>query len=262
MVLRFRSVEVTDGLFEYVLGSNVSFPRGIFDEDTLRYLGVTVESAAEMTPRKRITATAYAHHARIADNALEADLADSAIAVRGGPYLKKEGDTLQGNLYLWEDQGRIYTNSGGASLVFRDEGEEKVHLYGYTFGSLYLYDNHGVRGAVLDAGLNSGGYLELLDADSSVHIVIDANEPGDNAAILPDGAVNSDEMLDEPGVAFESTTIVKALYDGIMVDIDSITITTPALGYIVVQAKAVGMISGTMGVISVMHRLMKPPAAV
>ena len=243
----FQSVEVVDGLFEYLLGSNVSFPRGIFDDDTLRYLGVTVGTASEMAPRKRITSAAFAHHARIADNALDADMADSAKTLRGGPYLKRNGDTLQGNLYLWEDQGRIYTNSGGASLVFRDEGDEKAHLYGYTFGTMYLYNNTGVRSAILDAGLNSGAYLELLDSDSSVHILIDANESGDDAAIFPDDAVNADEMLNEPGIASEAGFTTITLDATVMETIETVTITIPTSGYIVVQAKAWGVTLGTTG---------------
>ena len=56
------SVTVTDGLFSVLLGSVAQLDESAFS-DALRYLGVKVDSDPELTPRTRITATAYAFQA-------------------------------------------------------------------------------------------------------------------------------------------------------------------------------------------------------
>lgn len=70
----FRTVQITGGLFSYELGLDVIFSSNLFS-DTTRYLGITVGTDPEISPRTKLTSQAYAFHALSAD---KADLAKNA----------------------------------------------------------------------------------------------------------------------------------------------------------------------------------------
>jgi hypothetical protein len=59
----FQSVQVTNGLFTYLLGKDVLFPANLFTVSPDRWLGITVGVDPEMTPRTRMVGSAYALHA-------------------------------------------------------------------------------------------------------------------------------------------------------------------------------------------------------
>jgi hypothetical protein len=62
------SVTVEDGLFNVLLGSGTSIPDSVFD-GSVRYLGLTVGSDAEMTPRRPLVSVSYAFRSEHADTA-------------------------------------------------------------------------------------------------------------------------------------------------------------------------------------------------
>jgi hypothetical protein len=68
----FQTINTVDGLFNYQLGSNVALPSNIF-ADTNRYLGITLGTNPEITPRTRFITTSYAFKAQSADIALDAN---------------------------------------------------------------------------------------------------------------------------------------------------------------------------------------------
>lgn len=59
----FQTVQVTDGLFTYILGKDVLFAADLFTISPDRWLGVTVGADPEITPRTRMVGSAYAMHA-------------------------------------------------------------------------------------------------------------------------------------------------------------------------------------------------------
>ncbi|KPL02263.1 MAG: hypothetical protein AMJ90_06340 [candidate division Zixibacteria bacterium SM23_73_2] len=61
-------VQVTNGLFNVTLGSISTLSSYVFD-GSVRYLGITVGSDSELSPRTRLTSVAYAYKADIADSA-------------------------------------------------------------------------------------------------------------------------------------------------------------------------------------------------
>ena len=63
----FRPVQVNDGLFTYLLGSNVPFESDVWVGDSTRYLGITVGLDAEISPRVKMTSNPFAHHAAFSD---------------------------------------------------------------------------------------------------------------------------------------------------------------------------------------------------
>ncbi|MBN2104222.1 hypothetical protein JW835_09310 [bacterium] len=62
-----ESVTVTDGYFTVLLGSETPIPKSVFNGEDC-YLGITVGSDAEMTPRKRLVSVGYAFRAGEADS--------------------------------------------------------------------------------------------------------------------------------------------------------------------------------------------------
>ncbi|MBU0984615.1 MAG: hypothetical protein KKA42_12130 [candidate division Zixibacteria bacterium] len=76
-----QPVEVKNGLFSYDLGAAVPLPGDVFSKDTTLEVGIKVGSDAELTPRTRLTTTAYAYQALRADTAA---VALSAPAGDGG----------------------------------------------------------------------------------------------------------------------------------------------------------------------------------
>lgn len=65
----FQTVQVIDGMFEYLLGTHVPMPHDLFATDTIRYLGITVGTDNEIMPRTRLVAAPYAYQALLADTA-------------------------------------------------------------------------------------------------------------------------------------------------------------------------------------------------
>jgi len=62
----FHDVAVTNGLFSYLLGSNVTLPDSIFNSQNL-YLGIAVESDPEISRRTQLTSSAFAFKAQVSD---------------------------------------------------------------------------------------------------------------------------------------------------------------------------------------------------
>ena len=68
-----QSVDVEDGVYNVLLGTVTPFPFGLFSDD--RYLGITVGTDQEMSPRQRLVSVPYAFTAEEADT-LEGYIAD------------------------------------------------------------------------------------------------------------------------------------------------------------------------------------------
>lgn len=76
----FQSVTVNDGFINYVLGSNVTMLPGLFAISPARYLGITVGTDAEISPRSQLLSVPYANQAHLAD---QAGFADDAQTLAG-----------------------------------------------------------------------------------------------------------------------------------------------------------------------------------
>ncbi len=64
----FQVVELSNGLFEYGLGSHVPLPAELFTEDGVRYLGMTIDVNPESQPRIQLVCTPYTYRAHFADS--------------------------------------------------------------------------------------------------------------------------------------------------------------------------------------------------
>ncbi len=64
----FRTINTVNGLFSYELGSSIAFSSNLF-ADTVRWLGITIGTDPEISPRTRITSQPFAREAVNADTA-------------------------------------------------------------------------------------------------------------------------------------------------------------------------------------------------
>jgi hypothetical protein len=92
-----QAVPVAGGLFTYQLGSVAPLPDNLFSADTVRYLGITVGTDAEISPRVRMISAPYAYQALRSDSsdyatyagnagmASQAMMATDAMALEGAP---------------------------------------------------------------------------------------------------------------------------------------------------------------------------------
>ncbi|MEZ5357340.1 MAG: hypothetical protein R3F48_00825 [Candidatus Zixiibacteriota bacterium] len=240
-----QDVTVSGGLFTYTLGSVVPLPHNIFD-NALRYLGIQVESDAELTPRTMFTAVPYTYRALKADTATVANgLTDTAA----DGFVKSSGDTISGSLEFYGGGGyggRIAVYDNAANLQLEDADGLKSILFGSSYGTLSLYDNSGDLTATLNAGYSAGGSLSLYAGDGAFKMRLNSNGVGNAAVQFPNDAIDSDEILDEPGISFANLySSVDLVYDEV-IDIRTIDITIPAAGYVYVMAEFTVALYGTL----------------
>lgn len=278
-----QAVTTSNGLFSYLLGSNVAFPTDIVS-DSARYLGIKVESDPEISPRTKFTSVMFAYHAATADG----------LSAAGDVWLDETGDELSGDLLFGAsgNYGLIDIRPSAARLYLKTSGQNKAILYGDDFGSLVLSDMNNYGAAFLDAnatdgGLfwlrngngeitarmegttSAGGLMALESAYSELRILatggsdgglqtwynlntpwisFEADLNGDASANFPDDAINSDEIKNEPGIVSDVNSNLVALTSTTMTDIATVTITIPSEGYILLTAKAWGYHGGTTGI--------------
>jgi hypothetical protein len=147
----------------------------------------------------------------------------------------------------------------GAMLVFNDNNEVRAQTYidGLAdFGAFWTLGPNQSSNVLIganNANYNKG-FIDVFDETGTSQVQIFVDEPdgdgivvadqlilnentyGDLSAILPDNSVNSAEILNEAGIASEQTTN-STLLSTVMQDLETVTITIPADGYILVQGK-------------------------
>lgn len=150
-------------------------------------------------------------------------------------------------------RAQVAGGSGGSLAFWDDDGDLSTQLIGSnSFGGLLLMSrDDGNAGVTVRGGISGdgeGGVVQLMDGTGSLlpTIGLYGGAAGDDAVELPTDAVNSLEMLDETGIATSRLTSGFALSaSSISQNILTVTVTTPAAGYIVVEGNAYHQISGT-----------------
>jgi len=214
------AVPLNNGLFNVILND---IPDTAFTKPD-RWLGITVNADPELTPRIKFTSVAYSYLA------LKADTADALI---DDIYLDETGDDLTGHLNLGTGGigGNVEIGNDYANINLKNNNNVTTDIYGELFGEVILYDMDYTETANLSAHSSNGGELELRNGDGTPSMRLYAGgSSSDLKVILPDSAINSDEILDEPGVARDSYHLV-ALTDTYLT-LATVDITTPAPGYV------------------------------
>lgn len=152
---------------------------------------------------------------------ISGETASERVPLSSTPYARAAGGLqVRGD----SDSLAIRTYSASHRLsVFDTTGNETVRLQGAAYGEL------------------------RLSVDTSVAISLNAGLANDSSVMLPDNAINSEEMLNEPGVTVYTGSTFKTLVTGGMTDLVVLEITVPEEGYVVLHGKCYAILSGTTG---------------
>ena len=243
-----NAVPLTKGGFNVMLGTvtplNLAF-------DVPYYLGIAVNGGAELAPRVSLTSSPYGLSLRlpfsgsasssapvlsVANGGAGADIALDHLLTIGSPTASGElrmgqngAPSITAQLYDYSAAGAaldFYDESGGFTLAIEPDGNG-------TGGYFYVGGGTGGGSVVVD-GMSSGDSPEFrIEGPGSSTDFVTTNS-GDAAVTLPASSVSAAELLDETGIAQEHGSSVDL--NATMTDIVSVTITTPAPGYVVVKA--------------------------
>ena len=245
-----QPVTVSGGLFTYVLGSDVPFPSDLLDPEYL-YLGIKVGSDPEINPRQRLISVPYALESLNSDTA---DVARKLSPSAADDYLQSAGDTLWGDLVFGREgansKGSLYLGEDFATLNLSDQGWIVVQLSSYGYGELIMRDAERDYSVLLSASSGPGGFLRLADSTGNFDIGLFGGKEGNDAVRFPDDAIDADEILDEPGIASNTTsasTSVQITTAGTMMDVAEVTIATPSPGYLHIIARYSVSFANTTG---------------
>jgi hypothetical protein len=255
-------VAVSRGGFSVILGSVA--PLSGLGFDVPYWLGITVGAGTEMTPRVQLASSPYGLSLRLpfagavssASPALAIGNAGAGPAINADPLLTVGTPSRDGEVQVYGNGvvgARIfdYYNHGGALDLVDPSGNLTVGMEpdqdGGGAGYLWI---DGANGYVEVDGNDGSGdpTVSITGAGSTTYFQTDLT--GDYAVSLPASSVSAAEILDEPGVAQGHTIdIVNVPIGSTMGDMVTVTLTTPASGYIVVGADGQHGIGGSAAAI-------------
>lgn len=151
------------------------------------------------------------------------------------------GDASGGELELYNNAGEPTHYLGGQTFALKTGGLYTTKIFANappTGGVFTIQDEDGQGLILMNANNSGGGQLQLQDATGSSSIRLFGNYSGDNSVLFPDDAVNSDEMLNEPGIASNTTTTSYSASHLAMGDVVTVDLEIPSAGYILVTADA------------------------
>ncbi|HOP08142.1 MAG TPA: hypothetical protein PLF13_12710 [candidate division Zixibacteria bacterium] len=109
-----------------------------------------------------------------------------------------------------------------------------------------LYAEDGHERAIMKAN-DIGGQLLLMKPEDEIGIGLHAGLTGNQAVILPDSSVSSEETFNEPGLTVDLEVTPVTLITMEMTDLAVVEIEIPEEGYIVLEGKCYVELSGTTG---------------
>jgi hypothetical protein len=207
-----NNVPVAKGGFNVLLGSVASLSALTFDAPY--YLGVAVNGGAELSPRIALASSPYS---------LGLKLPFTISQTPGQPLI--QGDNLAGF---------------GGSLQGLDSSGNTTWFLEPDFngsGAFMFLTRNGTNGGFTVDGNFAGTGNTSVSINGTSSMTFNTNSVGDASVVLPADAISAGEILDEPGIAQGKVNGSVSLSTvATMADIVTVTITTPAPGYIVVQA--------------------------
>ncbi|MFH1404817.1 MAG: hypothetical protein ABIH21_01810, partial [Patescibacteria group bacterium] len=167
------SVTVTDGVFNVLLGDTTggaqnALPDDLFDDNSTLYLGLTVGSDSEMTPRMRLASAPYAMQAG------DSDLLDGMDSTA---FLASSGDTATGNFdftsAVMAGASPLVFEGGTANdfettFAFTDPTDDQIITFQDGSGTVAFTSD-------ITQGLWETGIYGVYEDDSSVIIGADAD---------------------------------------------------------------------------------------
>jgi hypothetical protein len=253
-------VPVSKGGFSVVLGNGTSLSGLAFD--VKYYLGITVGGGPELSPRVELAASPYGMSLRLpfsgnessAGPVLSIHNGGAGPAISADPRLDVGSTTSDGTINVLRNGstnpvvsahvGSTYGNGG--QLDMKDEnGTVEASLFPYSADGYWLYvggDASGVNG-IAGVGNYDGLNNPTLFMIGANDMFFNTANTGDATVQLPTDAIDSGEILDEPGIAQGHVSGSMNLGTS-MTDIVTATITIPSTGYIVVEADGQHNVAG------------------
>ena len=152
------AVTVTEGVFNVVLGSSSPIDAGILDGDC--YLGITVGTDSEMSPRMKLTSGAYSIRAGYAESVANASVSTSALVDTAVTEAKIAG-------------GAVTSEKLASASVTSDK------VASGTLTAAHLQDGAVIAEILDDDGPGSGLDADFLDGyDATAFSLSDHNHDG------------------------------------------------------------------------------------
>ena len=226
------AVPVVRGGFSVILGSVTPITLPF---DTQYWLGISVGGGAELAPRVQLASSPYG---------LSLRLPFSGSASSGGPALSIK-NTGAGPDIVVDHQLNIGSATTDGTADWYRSGFREASVFPFGPVGYWLYvggDTYGGKGIAAIGNANSVGDPDLFMIGNTNILSLDLTQTGDATVQLPTDAIDSGEIIDEPGIAQSKaggTTVGTS-----MTDFTSVTVTTPADGYIFLTANGTHYISG------------------
>ena len=267
----FILVPVTDGLFEVFVDFNTT--GSIFDSNQTRWLQVSIRENGgpnyiPLLPRQRIAPAPLSNYALrsgyaiASGNTLQEVYDNGAKIIRdpgGDPIdIRSSSPTTPAQLNLGSTNG---DEGAGELVIFSRLGSSMFSIFRDpdTGGGAFLRLNRnesGDAGFIIDGNLGGteSAQVSIHGPDNTIQFITGAL--GDDTVIVPVDAINAAEILNEVGAAEVADSSGTVLTEGLAaVDVlNSVTISAPADGYVLVLASAeftVSHISGTNSSINI-----------
>ncbi|RJR26444.1 MAG: hypothetical protein C4574_07215 [Candidatus Latescibacterota bacterium] len=183
-------VQITDGLFNVILGTITALPVDLFSSGVDRWLSVAVDLDSEMSPWTRITSVPWAFKAAVADSALSAGSAPSGWTVSGNNVYS----TVSGNAGIGANSpiGKLHVADVAVGLpvaavyneqIILDDSDAVLGLFSTAGGS---YGSAITMGEIVDGALtNKWSIYRTTGASSRLTFSFGADPSyAANAAIL------------------------------------------------------------------------------
>lgn len=249
-----HNITTNAGLFSVQLGSNGSPLNNYEFNHAECWLGIQITGEAEMSPRQRLVTVPFAQRIATLDGA-DGGTVNSDLVVKNSIHLGMGSSLGDGRVYVYQAGTATPVlkatslNDQGGHLQIIDENNSLLAELSPDLNNegAYFYVKGGTTNEyfMVDGNDNGTGDPLVSIVGSGSSTVIQTNFSGDASVQLPTDAIHSDEMLNEPGIASEQTTAQTTLNSSAMSSLQTVTITTPADGYVLVQGKCYMKTFGT-----------------
>lgn len=167
------------------------------------------------------------------------------VTTESGLFVHRLGSVTPLQSALFVDNGRLFlaVTVDGQQLAPRTRLTSSPTSVAAS--QLRITDNSGI--VVGKTESSSGGVLQLNNSAGATKITLHGGRPSDSSVVLPDSAINADEILNEPGIASQNNQDIMDLSTGTMTDIALVEIEIPSDGYVVLYGKCYAVLSGTTG---------------
>ena len=253
-----QTVTVSNGLFVYYLGSNVPLPTEIFNNDSLTgyFLRIKLPNSMLFQKGSQLVTTPFSIRSIYSDTAVFAG--KSSYADTAGYALSSPGGVSSG----WVDDGSVvHLATGSDNVGIGTSTPTDKLVIGGNLGSSYddyyiVTRNNSDAYSGYKLGFNSDnfGWMSWYSYDGSINfgtrqeginhlntLILNngnliAGGTGDSSVQLGDNAINSEEILNEPGIVYGSTGDWIHLVSADWREIADIQIHVPGPGYVLILA--------------------------